>query len=1192
MWITSDVNLPDELLNAQEDGHLVIFAGAGVSKGPPSNLPNFDSLAERVSGGGLSRDRREPVDRFLGRLAKQGTDVQVIVCDIIGSPASNPTPLHRHLLTLFVSRSSLRLVTTNFDRHFSTTADDLFGSTIDTYYAPALPIGDDFTGIVYLHGSIDKDCKRLVLTDRDFGRAYLTKGWATRFLREMFERYVVLFVGYSHNDPVMHYMARALEGDSSRFAFTTEKQVDHWRDLGIKPIVYPLIRGWNRHRALTHCMESWAQLTKMGTLDHERRISEITAASVHVDRLDTDYINGCLADPVRVRLFMRHACSLDWLRWMEDNPAFLELFQTNRPVDDQASHLAYWFSDSFVCKHPGQALLVVQRNGEKMNPALWQSIASAIAIHWEELNSETRSKWVSILVDRAYPGCNDPHQLNHILSKCRADDLNSALMLFELITRPRLKLTPDYSCYLRGQSEPNDVSAEVVIGGEVHWLRGVWDNLLKPNLAEIYQYVEPLLTANLVRGHLFLRAHDSTSQDADSTSYARSAIEPHRQDPFPRGLDVLIDAARDTLEWLVRNRHEQAMSVIEQWADSDVPILKRLAIHGVTESPDMMPDVKLEWLLHKKWLYSRGMKHEVFRLMAVAFPNASRIAREGLLNAALLGPAQEEDKEHDEEYRHRRILNLLSWLHKASPGYELVTDSLGIIKQSYPSLEPDEHPDSNAWLYSELTVERGPVSVEELLSMKPAEHLDWLLTYQGGGFQEADRDDLLFRIVEAAEKSFDWGWRLSCALETRERWEADLWDSIFRGWTKSVIEHNHWDSVLNLLDTHPQLLKFSDPLARLLENGSSREDGGIPIDSLALAENIAARLWDMCVGEGPPVERSGNEDWLDKAINHSGGRITLFWLHAISKRRAAQEEGRELNCSPYLDRFQGVVAGKSLPEQMGLIILASQIHFLYVIDPVWTKDNLLPLFNWSGDADRAAQAWHGFLIWGRWNQAFLHDILPLYLQSITKESICNHATLRDRLCGHLASIAIFGSNDPVAEKWLYQFLLAVTEEMHIIWARQFGHQLGSLKEDQIRSLWERWLRKYWESRINGVPVALSDNEKKEMVPWVLPLLPAFSEVVDLISRMGAPNIPESFLYGELRDKEIATTFPNESVRLLEELLSQAREPFWGYSEVSDIFRELVSNGAPTDGLQTICENLARLGFSQASELSALVPKGQ
>ena len=83
----------------------------------------------------------------------------------------------------------------------------------------------------------------MVLTDQDFGRAYLTEGWARRFLIELFRQFTVLFVGYGHNDTVMNYLARALpESEANkRFALTGESAPDlqHWRVLGIEPIVYP-----------------------------------------------------------------------------------------------------------------------------------------------------------------------------------------------------------------------------------------------------------------------------------------------------------------------------------------------------------------------------------------------------------------------------------------------------------------------------------------------------------------------------------------------------------------------------------------------------------------------------------------------------------------------------------------------------------------------------------------------------------------------------------------------------------------------------------------------------------------------------------------------------------------------------------------------------------------------------------------
>jgi len=62
MWINRDIDLPQALVTAQREGRLVIFEGAGVSMGPPANLPSFEDLADQIAGGALVRKPGEALD--------------------------------------------------------------------------------------------------------------------------------------------------------------------------------------------------------------------------------------------------------------------------------------------------------------------------------------------------------------------------------------------------------------------------------------------------------------------------------------------------------------------------------------------------------------------------------------------------------------------------------------------------------------------------------------------------------------------------------------------------------------------------------------------------------------------------------------------------------------------------------------------------------------------------------------------------------------------------------------------------------------------------------------------------------------------------------------------------------------------------------------------------------------------------
>ncbi|KUK82574.1 MAG: hypothetical protein XD96_0775 [Petrotoga mobilis] len=110
--------------------------------------------------------------------------------------------------------------------HFTKAAVKNFQGKVPIYRAPALPLGHQFSGIIYLHGCVDQKPEELILTDKDFGRVYLTEGWATRFLVEVFGNYKVLFVGYSHNDLPMEYLGRGLPPETTRFALVPEEETE------------------------------------------------------------------------------------------------------------------------------------------------------------------------------------------------------------------------------------------------------------------------------------------------------------------------------------------------------------------------------------------------------------------------------------------------------------------------------------------------------------------------------------------------------------------------------------------------------------------------------------------------------------------------------------------------------------------------------------------------------------------------------------------------------------------------------------------------------------------------------------------------------------------------------------------------------------------------------------------------------
>ena len=310
------VDFPRRLTEALQGDKLVVFAGAGVSMGAPASLPNFEGLATAIAAGtGEAQHESEPVDRFLGRLQGGGADVHERAADTLGRGTSGPTSLHADLLRLYRAPDSVRIVTTNFDALFEKAAAQVFDTAPSVFTAPALPLGSSFSGIVHVHGDLG-DHRGMVLTDADFGRAYMTEGWARRFLVELFGTHTVLFVGYSHGDTVMNYLSRALPPDGDRFALTDEPDNAKWQLLGVEPVGYKRSTEGD-HSELAEGVRRLANYTGRGLLDWQRDITEIAGNPPPLDDEAADLIADAVSDPDRCRFFTDAASHVDWIVWLE-----------------------------------------------------------------------------------------------------------------------------------------------------------------------------------------------------------------------------------------------------------------------------------------------------------------------------------------------------------------------------------------------------------------------------------------------------------------------------------------------------------------------------------------------------------------------------------------------------------------------------------------------------------------------------------------------------------------------------------------------------------------------------------------------------------------------------------------------------------------------------------------------------------
>nr|VFJ94271.1 MAG: SIR2-like domain-containing protein [Candidatus Kentron sp. LFY] len=309
--------IPERLLLAHARGEVLFLAGAGVSRS--AGLPDFgglvlavykalDSTVHTTISDILSDVPPTAYDRWKHYLSHHLTDYRIIaeierffsrdydvalgmlerrmdkqshkasrvrkrVVEVLRESSLGPTPIHRALIRLADRGGATAILTTNFDLLLEDAARRL-RQPLQTYALGAIPRPShrtDFTGILHLHGALDRDPKRysdLIVTDQDFGEFYLRRRIVPDFIYDAARLFHLVLVGYSANDPPMRYLLNAVAGDSARFPDLKERFVfvdthdpvalKDWKGRGIIPIPYDPADG---HAALTATLERWADLS-------------------------------------------------------------------------------------------------------------------------------------------------------------------------------------------------------------------------------------------------------------------------------------------------------------------------------------------------------------------------------------------------------------------------------------------------------------------------------------------------------------------------------------------------------------------------------------------------------------------------------------------------------------------------------------------------------------------------------------------------------------------------------------------------------------------------------------------------------------------------------------------------------------------------------------------------------------------
>ena len=1115
--VANGPDIPAALMNGLDSGTVVLFCGAGVSMGPGSGLPGFADLVDHVYAanhmvpdemeqealddeGRGSHRWRPSFDRALGLLERAGRlgaqALRRTVIARLSKPSSGPLGTHEALIALSRNERGVRLITTNFDRRFVEAG--LEEHLVDA--APKLPVPKPhrWSSLVHLHGRIvaEDDGSNLVLTAADFGRAYLTEGWAARFVTELFREFTVVFVGYSVSDPVMSYIVDALAAERAKGArFTTayafvdhdgsdadmQRTRDGWRARNVEPILYD---KRDDHGLLHATLAEWARIRSDPFQARSRiAVNELSKLPAGPGDPAVERVAWALEDPVAAQAladappvtneddFMKVERWLDVLTekgLLEcgadggasgkgepvSTPARLvdNGFRSRDPqaLDPPRRHLARWIARHL---HVPQVVGWVLRNGGCLHPGLRQQVQARLAEPGSGIPSRLRTLWTVM----SHHDPDDPWRLVWNLKHSQAADSDcERRQLEDDVVRsiaPRLVVRPGPAPQRAFQQyfdkDPAPIPAMEACG---HL------KLIASDEDSRHRALELLDDSVVLRRHAWTLTEHlehalALTQDDDDTppnsSWYRPSIAAHDQNSSRDDWTLLVDLARDGYFALAETDRASADILLRRWGSSSKPLFKRLALHALAENAKS--DIHLAKRLlvagRKPGVWEVDLRREVLRFFRLAGARLPRSLRVEVVRAIHAGPKTRLVKasaDFDALIQREKALRL----HKLMvSGARLDKASRALAEEAGPIDDDstEERTEFLSWHGKARWVAQEEFAPKRLLEGSLPDAVA-ALEAEEIGFDEF-RGLVLVRPVKAV--------RVLRQVANRGGWPPKYW----QGFLWSLADLRDRRTSLSRLREHVVLVLSHAPGALFAGLGSAA--GGL-VRELAEQygldrEQTLKALWTKAwsgVG-GSPSETGDTHDPLTDALNTSAGKLAEAALIRLSKHGAKVGGGIPAAVRVYFDTI-----GTDPDGRLGRVMLATRLHYLFSLDPDWVEEHLIRRLD-PCRSEEAGDLWYAY----GWSPTLGPDLLQAFKKSFL-DVLCDsdrYGLEQGNLTDLFMAICLEAPNELSAQE-IHRVADSMSEEA-------LKTALGCLKQrlqgdaSGRARIWNaklrRWLGEYW-----------------------------------------------------------------------------------------------------------------------------------
>ena len=552
---------------------------------------------------------------------------------------------------------------------------------------------------------------------------------------------------------------------------------------------------------------------------------------------------------------------------------------------------------------------------------------------------------------------------------------------------------------------------------------------------------------------------------------------------------------------------------------------RRLVFFALAQRPDLVSfETSTSWLLDDDghWLWSTSAMREVMRLLVSLGPILTVDHMQRLQDAIVKGPPRTRFRDDISDDDFERFSDRMRWLRlkkllsNGGTATENAHAFMASIEEHYSEWElaTDEREEFPMWSSNgaDIVEEQLPRDFEGLVArLREKPSVDDLHAPDNWAKICKDNSDLAMEVLKK--------------LSEDDHWYPQRWEQALYAWANDENNSRTWQHIA------PALVEMPDSIFAEAVHAISWWVSRI---SKNVGEHVEEffTLVDRIIDASTTTVEDFDDFSLIHVMNHPVGHAAsslLNWWFSM-ELEDDQELPDELS-----DRFAKMCKADSQPLWIGSVILAQQVIPLLRVDQDWTKQYLIPSFEWAPDVTKAAAIWDSFLHAPRIYLPLLELLkspfleVPDHIDDLKEQCLEQYARFLTYIA--LSEASVFSSSElkEVFTKLTAEYLETVAETLF-----RALQSSGEQQEEYLTNRVIPFVNSFWPSK----PEARAPETFRYFAQMAAVSRNGFEEAFACFKNHLGQTAEFSYLLHLLEDGGLAADHPSEILSLLNATIPQ------------------------------------------------------